>query len=64
MFFQLCRAIRFAARREREKVDFEGMMTVENSFEDMQSGMEVTIACRVQDDLGGEGMKVMKLRVE
>ena len=43
---------------------FEGMMTVENSFEDMESGMEVTIACRVQDDLGGEGMKVMKLRVE
>ena len=43
---------------------FKGMMIVENSFEDMESGMELTIACHVQDDLGGEGMKVMKLRVE
>lgn len=28
------------------------------------AGTEVTIACRVQDDLGGEGMKAMKLKVE
>lgn len=64
MFFRLCRAISFAARGEREKVGFKGMMIVENSFEDMESGMELTIACHVQNDLGGEGMKVMKLRVE
>jgi len=39
-------------------------MTVEYRFEDMEPGTEVMIACRVQDDLGGEGMKSLKLKVE
>ena len=30
----------------------------------IEPGTEVNIACRVQDDLGGEGMKAMKLKVE
>jgi hypothetical protein len=39
-------------------------MTVEYTFEDIAPGTEVSIACRVQDDLGGEGMKTMRLKVE
>ena len=39
-------------------------MTVEYTFEDIQPGTEVSIAWRVQDDLGGEAMKTMRLRVE
>jgi DNA modification methylase len=54
--FQLC--------RKEQKGGFEGEMTVEYAFEDIEPGTEVTIACRVQDDLGGEGMKVMKMKVE
>jgi DNA modification methylase len=43
---------------------FEGDTTVEYTFEHVEPGAEITIACRVQDDLGGEGMKAMKLKVE
>jgi hypothetical protein len=39
-------------------------MTVEYTFEGIAPGTEVSIACRVQDDLGGEGMKTMRLKVE
>ncbi|MFH1024833.1 MAG: hypothetical protein V1809_15740 [Planctomycetota bacterium] len=34
------------------------------AFGDIQFGTVVSIACRVQDKLGGEGMKAMKLKVE
>lgn len=54
--YQLC--------RKEAKDGFEGNLVVEYEFEDVESGTEVSIACRVQDDLGGEGMKVMKMKVE
>jgi hypothetical protein len=53
-----------ASLRESSSGGFEGDMTVEYSFLHVEPGTEVTIACRVQDDLGGEGMKAMKLKVE
>ncbi|MDI6774556.1 MAG: site-specific DNA-methyltransferase [Verrucomicrobiota bacterium] len=53
-----------ASWRENSSGGFEGQMTVEYSFEHVEPRTEVTIACRVQDDLGGEGMKAMKLKVE
>jgi len=37
-------------------------MTVEYALEHVEPGTEVTIACRVQNDLGGEGMKAMKIK--
>jgi len=58
--YQLCRK----ERKGRGEDGFEGEMTVEYRFEDMEPGTEVMIACRVQDDLGGEGMKSLKLKVE
>jgi hypothetical protein len=58
--YQLCRE----EKKERGEGGFEGEMSVEYTFEDNASGTEVSIACRVQDDLGGEGMKAMKLKVE
>lgn len=51
--YQLCRR----EKKERGEGGFEGQMTVE-------PGTEVTIACRVQDDLDDEGMKAMRLKVE
>lgn len=58
--YQLCRK----ERKGKGETGFEGEMTVEYTFEDIQPGTEISIACRVQDDLGGEGMKAMKLKVE
>lgn len=58
--YQLCRK----ERKEHGESGFEGDLTVEYVFEDISPGSEITIACRVQDDLGGEGMKTTKLRVE
>lgn len=58
--YQLCRK----EKKGRGESGFEGEMTVEYAFEDVEPGTEVTIACRVQDDLGGKGMKMMKLKVE
>lgn len=58
--YQLCRK----EKKERGEGGFEGQMTVDYTFEHVEAGTEVTIACRVQDDLGGEGMKAMKLKVE
>lgn len=58
--YQLCRK----EKKERGQGGFEGQMTVEYTFEHVAPGTEVTLACRVQDDLGGEGMKAMKLKVE
>ena len=40
------------------------MGDLESTFDDIQHGTEVSIACRVQDDLGGEGMKALKLKME
>ncbi|MEI6633897.1 MAG: hypothetical protein WCP22_08775 [Chlamydiota bacterium] len=56
---QLCRK----EKKGRGESGFEGDMTVEYTFKHVELGTEITFACRVQDDLGGEGMKVMKLRV-
>ena len=39
-------------------------MTVEYTFEDIQPGTGVSIACRAQGDLGGGGMKAMKWQVK
>lgn len=58
--YQLCRK----EKRGKGQSGFEGEMVVEYTFEDIKPGSEVTIACRVQDDLGGEGMKVLKMKVE
>jgi hypothetical protein len=58
--YQLCRK----EKKGKGEGGFEGDMTVEYTFEDIQPGTEVSIACRVQDDLGGEGMKTMKWKVE
>jgi hypothetical protein len=38
-------------------------MAVEYPFEETAPGTEVAIACRVQDDLGGEGMRTVKMEV-
>ena len=53
-----------ASWREREYGGFEGNMTVEYTFDDIQPGIEASIACHVHDDLSGEGLKAMKLKVE
>ena len=58
--YQLCRK----RKKGRGETGFEGEMTVEYAFEDIGQGSEVAIACRVQDDLGGEGMKTMRMEVE
>jgi DNA modification methylase len=58
--YQLCRK----EKKERREGGFEGQMTAEYSFEHVEPGADVTIACRVQDDLGGEGMKAMQLKVK
>lgn len=58
--YQLCRK----EKKGRGEGGFEGEMIVEYSFEDVSPGTEVAIACRVQDDVGGEGLKMMKLTVE
>lgn len=57
--YQLCRN----EKRGKGQSGFEGETAVEYTFEDIHPGTEVTIACRVQDDLGGEGMKTMKMEV-
>ncbi|MFH1220592.1 MAG: site-specific DNA-methyltransferase [Candidatus Eisenbacteria bacterium] len=58
--YQLCRK----ERKGKGESGFEGDVTVEYTFEDVAPATEATIACRVQDDLGGEGMKAMKLKIE
>jgi len=58
--YQLCRK----EKKGKGLSGFEGETVVEYTFEDVERGMEVTIACRVQDDLGGEGMKAQKMKVE
>ena len=58
--YQLCRK----EKKGKGENGFEGDTTVEYTFEHVEPGAEITIACRVQDDLGGEGMKAMKLKVE
>lgn len=58
--YQLCRK----EKKGKGESGFEGDTTVEYTFEHVEPGAEITIACRVQDDLGGEGMKAMKLKVE
>ena len=57
--YQLCRK----ERKGKGESGFEGDMTVEYIFEHVEPGAEITLACRVQDDLGGEGMLAMKLKV-
>jgi len=37
-------------------------MTVEYTLEDIPPGTDVSLACRVEDDLGGEGMRAMELK--
>jgi hypothetical protein len=58
--YQLCRK----ERKGKGESGFEGDTTVEYTFEHVEPGTEITLACRVQDDLGGEGMLAMKLKVE
>jgi len=58
--YSLCRK----EKKGRGESGFEGEMTVEYAFEGASPGTEVSIACRVQDDLGGEGMRTMKIQVE
>ncbi|MDO9229017.1 MAG: site-specific DNA-methyltransferase [Syntrophales bacterium] len=68
--YQLCRK----EKKGKGESGFEGDTTVEYTFDlpsvalakegHVEPGAEITIACRVQDDLGGEGMKSMKLKVE
>jgi DNA modification methylase len=58
--YQLCRT----EKKGKGEHGFEGLLTVEYEFEEVEPGTEVTIACRVQDDLGGEGTRVMKVKVE
>jgi len=58
--YQLCRT----EKKGKGEHGFEGLLVVEYEFEEVEPGTEVTIACRVQDDLGGEGTKVMKVKVE
>jgi len=58
--YQLCRK----EKKDKGESGFEGDMTVEYAFEHIEPGTQVAIACRVQDDLGGEGMKAMKMKVE
>lgn len=58
--YSLCRK----EKKGRGEAGFEGEMAVEYLFEDATPGTGITIACRVQDDLGGEGMKTLKLKVE
>jgi len=58
--YQLCRK----EKKGKGQSGFEGETVVEYTFEDVERGTEVAIACRVQDDLGGEGMKAQKIKVE
>ncbi len=58
--YQLCRT----EKKGKGEHGFEGLLVVEYEFEGVEPGTEVAIACRVQDDLGGEGTKVMKVKVE
>ncbi len=57
--FQLCRK----EKKGKGERGFEGELTVEYTFEDLEPGTPVSIACRVQDDLGGEGIKIQVLKV-
>jgi len=50
--------------KSRGENSFIGEMAVEYTFEETEPGTEVVVACRIQDDLGGEGMKVVRLEVE
>ncbi len=50
--------------RDRISYRFEGHTTVEYTLENAEPGAEITLTCRVRDDLGGEGMKATKLKVE
>jgi hypothetical protein len=56
--------LRRKEKKGRGQAGFEGELGVEYTFDGVVSGTEVGIACRVQDDLGGEGMKTLKLKVE
>ena len=56
--------LRRKEKKGRGESGFEGEMTAEYTFEDVEPETEISIACRVQDDLGGEGIKTMRLRVE
>lgn len=58
--YQLCRT----EKEGKGEHGFEGLLAVEYEFDEVEPGTEVSIACRVQDDLGGEGTKVMKVKVE
>jgi len=58
--YSLCRK----EKKGKGENGYEGETKVEFNFEDVEPGTEVSIACRVQDDLGGEGMKIMKVKVE
>lgn len=58
--FQLCRK----EKKGKGESGFDGDTTVEYTFEHVEPGTELTIACRVQDDLGGEGMKIIKMEVQ
>jgi DNA modification methylase len=58
--YQLCRT----EKKGKGEHGFEGLLKVEYEFDEVEPGTEITIACRVQDDLGGEGTKMMKMKVE
>ena len=58
--YQLCRK----EKKGKGENGFEGDTTVEYTFEHVEPGTEITLACRVQDDLGGEGMKIIKMEVQ
>lgn len=58
--YQLCRK----ERKGKGESGFEGDTTVEYTFAHVEPGTEISLACRVQDDLGGEGMLAMKMKVE
>lgn len=50
--------------KQSGEAGFTGVSVVEYDFDQLDKGAEIMIACRVQDDLGGEGMRALKLRVE
>jgi DNA modification methylase len=58
--YQLCRK----EKKDEAGTGYEGDLTVEYEFEGVEPKTEIAIACRVQDDLGGEGMTIIKLKVE
>ena len=58
--YALCRH----AATDREATTFVANLRAEYTFETAKPGTEVTVACRVQDDLGGERTKTATLLVE